>query len=71
MKNFLTKDEMENLNTKRLLAYKRMLLKFHDEPNWETPLNLNGTKKNPAWLDAYNNTLAILGTRENMEKKRS
>jgi hypothetical protein len=77
----LTKEEMEKLNTKRLLAYKAKLLKVRDrEACWcgdpycdyvdSTPdFNQEFTKKHPAWQELYNNVKAVLKTREHVERE--
>ena len=60
----LTKEAMEKLNTKRLLAYKASLLKVHDLPNWDNDGELS--KQSPEWIAAYDACKAILNTREHV-----
>ena len=79
----LTKEEMEKLNTKRLLAYKAKLLKVRDrEKCWcgdpscdyayvaDPKLKEIGfTKRHPTWQEIYNNVKDILKTREHVERE--
>ena len=60
----LTKEAMEKLNTKRLLAYKASLLKVHDHPDWEHEGGFS--KESPEWIAAYDACKAILNTREHV-----
>jgi hypothetical protein len=75
----LTRQEMEKLNTKRLLAYKNRLLKVRDattcaDSDCETEIkDLEATnaltKSSPIWIETYAAVKDILSTREHIEKK--
>jgi len=77
--NFLSKEQMHKLTTKRLLAYKKKLLSCNEGPNVERAffgsgvLNItidkedNAHKESPEWKQAYAEAKAILATRENVE----
>ncbi len=65
--NFLSKDQMEKLTTKRLLAYKNKLMKYHDHPDWEDPDSIS--KASDIWKETYANLKAVLATRENIKNK--
>ena len=65
--NFLSKDQMEKLTTKRLLAYKTKLMKYHETPEWDDPDSIS--KSSNSWKEAYANLKSILATRENLKKK--
>ena len=62
---FLTKEEMEMLTTKRLLTYKKKLLKYHDDDNWNDTSMPN--KSSAEWQTAYKNCKMILATREHVK----
>jgi hypothetical protein len=65
---FLSKDALEKLNTKRLLAYKKMLLKYSEyDPN-EDSWSEGVSKSSASWKAAYDAVKAILATREHIEK---
>jgi len=68
---FLNKEELEKLNTKRLLAYKNKFMKFPDfildSPGYDTK-NLKMTKSHPWWQETYRNIKEILFNREHIEK---
>ena len=64
---FLSKDELEKLTTKRLLAYKNKLMKYHDHPDWEDPNSIS--KASDIWKETYSNLKAVLATRENLKSK--
>lgn len=74
----LTKEEMEKLSTKRLLAYKAKLLTVQDNPPCscadrycdyfdERDYSLF-TKSHPDWKELYNNVKSILNNREHVER---
>lgn len=48
-KLFLTKEQMEKLTTKRLLAYKKSLMKYPEGPNWEEHNVFRMNKQHPEW----------------------
>ncbi len=69
---FLTKEEMEKLPTKRLLAYKKKKLShpFNDSRNrtfigWFSQEELDDDKKR--YEEAYNNIREVLSKREHIE----
>ncbi len=67
---FLSKEELEKLNTKRLLAYKKMLLEYPEhggDPNDSWGCNRIG-KSSYSWKSTYEEVRAILATREHVEK---
>lgn len=67
----LTKEQLEKLPTKRLLAYKKSLMACQNTPHeddWGNPRNYV-TKADPQWLDAYNTLKTILNTREHVNRK--
>ena len=66
MKNLLTPAQLEKMNTKRLLAYKKRLLKCHEQPASSSEV----AKSSPAWQTTYDAVRAILATREHIEKKK-
>ena len=59
----LTREQLEALTTKRLLAYKNKLLKCHDEPASCSEL----AKSSPEWQELYATCKEILATREHVE----
>jgi hypothetical protein len=67
---YLTKAEMEKINTKRLLAYKEKLLQVPSLKEWERydPTDGRFTKACPVWKELYANVKAVLATREHIEK---
>lgn len=65
-KPFLTKEQMEKLSTRRLLAYKDKMMEYHDTPNWDGDAGLN--KTSTSWIEAYENIKSVLSTRENIER---
>jgi hypothetical protein len=67
---YLTQSQMEEMPTKRLLAYYRGLLKVHETPHWDAPKeDVGGTKKDPEWEKARVATKEILGRREHVSSK--
>lgn len=65
--NFLSKDQMEKLTTKRLLAYKTKLMSYHETPDWNDPDSI--CKTSDSWKKVYANLKTILATRENLKNK--
>ncbi len=65
MIKLLSKEKLEKLTTKRLLAYKNTLLKVNETSNWDDK-TLN--KESLEWKEVYNNVKQILSKRENIEK---
>lgn len=65
--NFLSKDQMKKLTTKRLLAYKTKLMSYHETPDWDDPDSV--CKTSNSWKEAYANLKSVLATRENLKKK--
>ncbi len=73
---FLTRDQMEALPTKRLLAYKNSLYRIHDQPSWEETMYGGSptgelTKQHPSWQETLDVAKEILATREHIPKKPS
>lgn len=70
---FLTKPQMEKLNTKRLLAYKSKLMTYPETgcgyENCDCSIDIV-SKEHSEWKEAYNNIKEILATREHIEKKK-
>lgn len=64
---FLSKDQMEKLTTKRLLAYKNKLMKYHDHPDWDDLDSIS--KASDIWKEIYANLKSVLATRENLKSK--
>ena len=64
---FLTKEQLEKLTTKRLLAYKNKLMKYPETKNWDDP-NGRMSKEHQVWKNAYQDLKDVLSTRENIEK---
>ena len=65
--NFLSKDQMKKLSTKRLLAYKAKLMSYHETPDWDDPNSI--CKASDSWKEAYTNLKAGLSTKENLKIK--
>lgn len=66
MTKFLSKEELDKLTTKRLLAYKNSLMKVPEEPNLENDDRMNKTR--PEWKKQYHLVKSVLSTREHVEK---
>ena len=63
----LTKEQLEKLTTKRLLAYKDALMKVPETPNWDDPEErLNKTSYE--WKITYAAVKGVLSEREHVEK---
>lgn len=69
MKTFLTKEQMQKLNTKRLLAYKDKLMKFPEGPNWDLECHDRMNKSKPEWKEAHANIKEVLASREHVKRK--
>lgn len=65
----LSKEQLEKLTTKRLLAYKTSLLMVYESPDFDNPNSLS--KESQEWKDCYKITKDILATREHIEKKKT
>lgn len=68
MVSFLTREQLEKLNTKRLLAYKSALMKCPEGPNWDECDDDRMNKSRPDWQAQYALVKEILATREHIEK---
>ncbi len=68
MTKFLSKEDLEKLTTKRLLAYKNSLMKVPEEPNWDESANQRISKISPEWKKQYHLVKSVLATRENVQK---
>jgi hypothetical protein len=71
MVTFLTKEALEKLNTKRLLAYKKKLMKYSNNGCEFAGCDCSDymmSKSRPEWNEVYNNIKTILATREHVEK---
>lgn len=70
---FLTPEKLKKLNTKRLLAYKKSLLKNQTHLNNEQHTEPSDLEKmwEKMWNETYANVKAELATREHVEKKGS
>ena len=65
MAKFLSREQLEKLTTKRLLAYKNKLMDFPEEPSWDSS-RMN--KSEPEWKQVYSELKEILASREHIEK---
>lgn len=63
---FLTKEELEKLTTKRLLAYKNKLMKCPEGYDWEPDSSYRITKQDPKWQEIYSLVKDILSKREHV-----
>jgi hypothetical protein len=60
-----TREQLEKMNTTRLLGYRNKLLRVHETPDWEYP---NGySKQSKEWIEEYELVKEILNTRENVK----
>jgi hypothetical protein len=66
---FLSRDKLEKLTTKRLLAYKKMLLSYPEGPSWEEHNVFRMNKQDHRWQEVYSIVKEILATRENVNAK--
>lgn len=67
MIKILSKDQLEKLTTKRLLAYKNKLMDVHDHPDWDYPGGFS--KEHPDWQKLYTDVKDVFSKREHVEKK--
>lgn len=71
---FLDRAQLEKLPTKRLLAYRASLFRFHEGPSHdvtdygEVPRELN--KQSPEWREAMSLVKEVLATREHVPNRR-
>lgn len=68
MVKLLTKDQLQKLTTKRLLAFKNALMNVPEGPNWEPSDYPRIYKSHPDWQRLYKDVKAILATREHIKK---
>jgi hypothetical protein len=70
MEFFLSKEKLEKLSTKRLLAYKNKIMKTPDSStdSWGLTDPDGWSKEHPEWQRAYADLKVILATREHVEK---
>lgn len=64
----LTKEQLEKLTTKRLLAYKAALMVVPEKPNWDEEEELLN-KTSPEWKATYAMVKGILSEREHVERE--
>lgn len=69
MVKILSKEELEKLSTKRLLAYKNKLMKVPEEADWDNSNPNKIHKKHPIWKKVYQDVKDVLQSREHVEKK--
>ena len=67
MVSFLTKEELQKLTTKRLLAYKNKLMKCPETPNWDEYNRPVMNKQDPKWQDLYAMVKEVLSSREHVD----
>lgn len=60
-----TREELQKMNTKRLLSYKTKLLKVHETPDWDNPGGYS--KQSKEWIEEYALVKELLNTRENIK----
>ena len=69
-KDILSRERLEKLTTKRILAYLRSLYECHDGPHWvaedQNPYEL--TKDSTEWKEHIQLIKAILSTREHVNE---
>jgi len=63
----LSRDQLEKLSTKRLLAYKNKMMQVPETINWDEP-NVRWNKNDPSWKALYSLVKEVLATREHVEK---
>lgn len=64
---FLSKEQMEKLTTKRLLAYKNRLMKVVEGPSYDDDPDALVGKKDPEWKEIIKLIKSILKTREHVK----
>lgn len=67
MVKILTREQLEKLTTKRLLAYKNKLMQVHEGPNEDEGSYQGFNKTDEEWKSLYALVKEILATRENVE----
>ena len=70
----LSPEKLSTMDTKRLLNYKKTLLRCNEEARfdhpWKHELRTDSlAKSDPEWIQAYADVLVELNTREHIEKK--
>ena len=66
---YLSKEEMEKLTTRRLLAYRNRLLKCRETYSEDNDLNKSETvKESSEWQENYKLTKTVLACREHVER---
>ena len=63
----LSREQLEKLSTKRLLAYKSKMIQVPENGNWDEP-HARWNKSSPSWQSLYSLVKEILSTREHVEK---
>jgi hypothetical protein len=63
----LSKIEMENLTTERLLAYKKRIMQVPEGPSWDKDNVDRINKISSEWQETYNNLKDVLATREHVK----
>jgi hypothetical protein len=66
--SFLTLDQLNKLNTKRLLAYRNKLLLYPYPDLDQDDKTGQIYKSDPDWVKTYNMVIDILNSREHIEK---
>lgn len=61
----LSKEKLEKLTTKRLLAYKNSLLRYHNTSDWDQE---TFSKESLEWQETYKIVKEILSAREHVER---
>lgn len=69
MVKILSKEELEKLSTKRLLAYKNRLMKVPEEADTDNKNPDYMYKGHSIWKRLYQDVKDVLKTREHIEKK--
>ena len=70
-----TREQMQKLNTRRLLAYKNSLMKVPETPDWDYKVEENNvpsqlTKASPEWIETYTALKEILSNREHIKRSK-
>lgn len=70
--SLLNREQLEKLNTKRLIAYKNSLLRVIESSGadiyGDTPSPVYASKQSPEWLATMQAIREILSTREHVER---
>jgi predicted heme/steroid binding protein len=64
MVKILTREQLEKLTTKRLLAYKNKLMDVHEGPNWDEGSYQGLNKTDEEWKSLYALVKEILAARK-------